>query len=160
VNASALTSGQSTPIQNVQGFTYDTYGANSIYNGLQVRLQNRVGRGLMLNAIYTYGKSLDNASTIGGGGQVIAQSINDLHAERGLSSFDMRHQFRFNYSYEFPLGERHRFCATRPAGSGIRKLAHERQHRHAFGYAIHGTRVQFAVPDSSWHLFRAGRSDW
>src|SRR6185436_14163315 len=78
--------------------------------GLQVRLQNRVGRGLTLNAIYTYGKSLDNASTIGGGGQVIAQDINDLAAERGLSSFDMRHQFRFNYTYEFPLGDRHRFA--------------------------------------------------
>jgi len=61
------------PSQTPQGFTYDTSGANSIYNALQVRVQKRMTHGLMINGTYTYGKSIDNASTIGGGQQVIVQ---------------------------------------------------------------------------------------
>jgi hypothetical protein len=94
-----------------QGFTYDTAGASSIYNGLAVRLQKRFTRGLMVNATYTYAKSIDDASSIGGGGQVIVQDNNDLAAERGLSSFDMRHQFRAYYTYELPFGDRKRWGA-------------------------------------------------
>jgi len=97
-------------VQNALGFTYDSSGASSIYHGLQVRMQRRFTKGLMINATYTYSKSLDDASSIGGGGQVVVQDINNLSAERGLSSFDMRHQFRANYMYELPFGERKRWA--------------------------------------------------
>jgi hypothetical protein len=60
----------------------------------------------MINGTYTYGKSIDNASTIGGGQQVIVQDINNFEAERGLSSFDLRNMFRLNYSYALPFGDR------------------------------------------------------
>jgi len=97
-------------VQNALGFTYDTSGASSSYNGLQVRVQRRFTKGLMINGTYTYSKSLDDASSIGGGGQVVVQDINNLSAERGLSSFDMRHQFRANYMYELPFGDRKRWA--------------------------------------------------
>jgi hypothetical protein len=102
--------GQTGAVKNALGFTYDTYGADSDYNGLQVRVQRRFTKGLMVNGIYTYSKSLDDASSIGGGTQVIVQDNNDLAAERGLSSFDMRHQFRANYTYELPFGNRTRWA--------------------------------------------------
>jgi hypothetical protein len=105
-NLNAETAGQSTSVANAQGFTYDTDGANSIYNALQVRVQKRMTHGLMINGTYTYGKSIDNASTIGGGQQVIVQDINDFEAERGLSSFDVRNMLRLNYSYALPFGDR------------------------------------------------------
>jgi hypothetical protein len=105
-NLNAETAGQTTTVANAQGFTYDTDGANSIYNALQVRVQKRMTHGLMINGTYTYGKSIDNASTIGGGQQVIVQDINDFEAERGLSSFDVRNLFRLNYSYALPFGDR------------------------------------------------------
>jgi len=38
------------------------------------------------------------------------QDPNNLSAERGLSSFDMRHQFRVNYMYELPFGDRKRWA--------------------------------------------------
>jgi len=105
-NLNLGTAGQSTSIANAQGFTYDTDGANSIYNALQVRVQKRMTHGLMINGTYTYGKSIDNASTIGGGQKVIVQDINNFEAERGLSSFDVRNLFRLNYSYALPFGDR------------------------------------------------------
>jgi hypothetical protein len=98
------------PVTGAGDFIYDTSGANSIYNALQVRLQHRQSKGLGYNLIYTYGKSIDDASSIGGGSTIVVQNPLDLAAERGLSSFDIRHQIRSNYYYELPFGDRHRFA--------------------------------------------------
>ncbi|HVA95566.1 MAG TPA: TonB-dependent receptor [Candidatus Dormibacteraeota bacterium] len=95
---------------NSTGFTYDTSGAYSNFNALQVRLQKRMSHGLMFMARYTYSKSLDNASTIGGGGQTVIQNNADPGGDYGLSSFDMRHQFLGMFFYQLPFGERQRFA--------------------------------------------------
>jgi len=97
-------------IPNATSFLFDQSGANSIYNALQVRLIHRFAQGLMFQAIYTYGKSLDNASTIGGTTPVVVQQDFNFAAEHGLSSFDIRHQLRLFSVYELPFGERHRFA--------------------------------------------------
>ncbi len=102
--------GPSTSSPNVAGFTYDTTGAFSNLNALQVRLQKRMTRGLMFMARYTYSKSLDNASTIGGGGQTVIQNNADPRGDYGLSSFDMTHQFLGQFSYQLPFGDRQRFA--------------------------------------------------
>ena len=99
-----------SPIGNAGNFIYDTSGANSIYNSLQVRLQKRLSHGIMINGTYTFAKSIDDASSIGGGTPIVVQDSNNLAAEYGLSSFDIRHQARINYLYELPLGQGHRFA--------------------------------------------------
>src|SRR4029077_19112065 len=45
---------------NAAGFTYDTTGAFSNFNALQVSLRKRMSRGVMFMARYTYSKSLDD----------------------------------------------------------------------------------------------------
>ncbi len=104
-------------VANAGEFIYDTSGANSIYNALQVRLQQRTTHGIGGNVIYTYGKSEDDASSIGGGAPVVVQNPGDLHAEWGLSSFDVRQQLRATYFYEVPLGDRHRFAQKGVSGA-------------------------------------------
>ena len=94
-------------IPDANSFYYDQSGANSIYNALQVRLVHRFTRGVSFQAFYTFAKSLDNASTIGGTAPVVVQQDGNFAAERGLSSFDVRHQFRFFSVYELPFGEHH-----------------------------------------------------
>lgn len=96
-------------IPNAQQFTYETSGADSIYNALQVSLRRMFHGGLSLWAEYMYSKSIDDASSIGGTSGVVAQDYLDLGAERGLSSFDMRHRFSLNYQVQFPFGDRRRF---------------------------------------------------
>jgi hypothetical protein len=95
---------------NASGFTYDTTGAFSDFNALQVRLQRRMTRGLMFMVRYTYSKSLDDASTIGGGGQTVIQNNADPSGDYGLSSFNMTHQFLGMFSYQLPFGDRQRFA--------------------------------------------------
>lgn len=92
------------------GFTYDTSSAISIYHGVQVRLQKRMSRGLGFTARYTYSKSLDDASTIGGGAQTVIQNNADPRGDYGLSSFNMTHEFLGQVTYQLPLGDRQRFA--------------------------------------------------
>ncbi len=91
-------------------FYYDQSGANSIYNALQVRVVHRYTHGVSFQGAYTFSKSIDNASSIGGAGGIVVQQDGNYAAERGLSSFDMRHQFRFSSTYELPFGERNRWA--------------------------------------------------
>ena len=95
---------------NAAGFTYDTTGAFSNFHALQVRLQKRMSHGLMFMGRYTYSKSLDDASTIGGGGATVIQNNADPRGDYGLSSFNMTHQFLGQFVYQLPFGDRQRFA--------------------------------------------------
>jgi trimeric autotransporter adhesin len=101
---SPLTADQRLKIGNATGFTYETSQGNSIFHAGQLRVTRRFARGLSANALYTFSKSIDNASTFGGGGGVIAQDPNNLSAERGLSTFDTRHRLNAGYTLSSPVG--------------------------------------------------------
>lgn len=102
---------QANSTQNATGFTYDTTGAFSNFNALQIRLQKRMSHGLMFMARYTYSKSLDDASTIGGSSQTVIQNNADPRGDYGLSTFNMTNQFYGLFSYQLPFGDRQRFAA-------------------------------------------------
>ena len=91
-------------------YTYDSSGASSIYNALQIRLQKRMRNGFTFTTIYTYSKSIDDSSSIGGSGQAVIQDFPNFNVERGLSSFDRRNVITGNSTYELPFGERKRFA--------------------------------------------------
>jgi trimeric autotransporter adhesin len=101
---------QDRMIPYATGFTFDQSGANSIYNALQARLVHRFTHGVSAQVQYTYSKSLDNASSIGGAGGVVVQQDGNYAAERGLSSFDMRNQLRITSTYELPFGQQKKFA--------------------------------------------------
>jgi hypothetical protein len=100
--SSPLTSQQNLTIANAEQFIYDSSWGNSIYHAGQVRLMRRFARNMSFNIIYTYSKSIDDSSTFGGVGSVVAQNAFDLSAERGLSSFDRRHVLNLNYVLSTP----------------------------------------------------------
>lgn len=105
------------PIANALGFTYFSPEANSIFHAGQLRLTKRMTRGIQFNALYTYSKSIDNASSIGGVGSIVVQNKNDLTAERGLSNFDLRHNLTFNGMFTSPFGPRGQFLKRPSWGS-------------------------------------------
>jgi hypothetical protein len=109
LGTSPLNTQNELQIPGANSFYFDQSGANSIYNGLQVRLVHRFTKGVSLQAFYTFAKSLDNASTIGGTTPIVVQQDLNFAAERGLSSFDVRHQVRIASLYELPFGEHHRY---------------------------------------------------
>ncbi len=92
-------------IANATGFVYDTWNGNSIYHAGTVRFTRRFSKGISTNLLYTYSKSIDDASSIGGGGTVYAQNANDLSAERGLSAFNRTHVLTGSFILTSPVGE-------------------------------------------------------
>jgi hypothetical protein len=88
------------------GYTYQTSNGNSIYHAAQFQLNRRFRSGFMANTSYQFSKSIDNAGTggRGQGGTPVAQNWLDLAAERGLSTFDGRHNLNINFQYSSGMG--------------------------------------------------------
>ncbi len=86
---------------------------NSNYHSLQVRLQQRLTRGLALLSSYTYAKSIDDASNFftSAGDPNFPQDSQNPRLERGRSNFDVRHRLSTSFSYELPFGRGRRFLA-------------------------------------------------
>jgi hypothetical protein len=89
----------------VSPYLYEFSGGSSIMNAGIVRVRKRMRKGLSFGGTYTFSKSIDDASSIGGGGTVVAQNFYDIAAERGLSSFNQTHRFTADYYYELPVGK-------------------------------------------------------
>jgi hypothetical protein len=104
-----ITTGTQTALQNALAFTYETSGAASIYQGLQVGLRRQFHGGFSMSGQYVFSKSIDDAASVGGAGRTVAQNYLDLQAERGLSSFDVRNKLLINHTYQLPLGEQRRW---------------------------------------------------
>jgi hypothetical protein len=92
-------------LQAAQPFLYESSNGSSILQSGSIRVRKRMRHGLQLGGTYTYSKSIDDASSIGGTAVVVAQNDLDLAAERGLSSFDQRHRFTADYYYQLPFGK-------------------------------------------------------
>lgn len=91
-------------LADVQAFLYEDSLGSSILHSGSVRLRRRMKNGISVGGTYVYSKSIDNASSIGGGSTVVAQDDLNLAAERGLSSFDQRHRLTGDFLIELPFG--------------------------------------------------------
>jgi hypothetical protein len=80
-----------------QSNAWEATAANSNYNSLQVQLERKVGALRLLGA-YTWSKSIDNSSGF-------FDRINPFSPDlsRGLSTFDIMHNFVVSYSYDLPF---------------------------------------------------------
>jgi trimeric autotransporter adhesin len=106
-------------LPNVQAFLWESAEGSSVMHSGSVRVRKRMSNGMSVGGTYVYAKSIDNASSIGGGATVVAQNDLDLAAERGLSSFDVRHRLTMDYMYEFPFGTGKRWLAKPSAARGL-----------------------------------------
>ena len=82
----------------IGGFGTETLLTNrshSSYHGLQTSITGNLGHaGPSIQASYTWSKSLDDVSSIiGGSGLASPQNPFDTRAEKGLSTFDVKHAF-------------------------------------------------------------------
>jgi hypothetical protein len=73
-------------------------------NAATFQLRRRLAAGYSGGMSYTIARAMDNASSLGAGGPVVAQNDRDLDAEWVRSSFDRRHQISGNVYVELPWG--------------------------------------------------------
>ena len=79
---------------------YGQARGSSFYNGGNVSVRKRYSGGLDMQAAYTFGKAIDDASSFGLGLGIV--DANNLKLNRGLSDFDIRQKFSLSLIYETP----------------------------------------------------------
>src|SRR5258706_6479968 len=80
-------------ITGIQPFIYESSAANSVFHSGSIRLRKGMAHGVAVSATYAYSKSIDDASSIGGRGTVVAQNPVGLFAGPGVFSVGQRLQF-------------------------------------------------------------------
>jgi hypothetical protein len=110
----------SSPLTNPTAlvFDYDQAIAFSKFSAGTVRVNKRLSKGIAVGANYQYSHSIDNAGSVNGTSQRVAQDWQNLDAEEGNSSFDQRHKVSGTYLYELPFGK-DKFWVTSGAGAHI-----------------------------------------
>ncbi len=95
-----------TALESTSGvyYNYENSVAFSNFNAAVVRARKRLQNGVALGVTYTYSHSIDNAGSIGGTSTVVAQNWQNLVAEEGNSSFDVRQKASGDYLFELPFG--------------------------------------------------------
>jgi hypothetical protein len=88
---------------------YRNNGASANYNALDVKVERRFSKGLMLRGSYTFSRALDDASevyTLSGYGSSLPQNglslSQALHQDYGLSSYNANQRFVVAAVYELP----------------------------------------------------------
>lgn len=101
------------PNPQFDDITFEESSANSNYNSLQVRFQQRLDFGLSVLSSYTWSKSIDNASSFfsSAGDPNFPQDSFNTAGERGRSNFDVRHRLSVSYGYDLPFGKGRAFLA-------------------------------------------------
>ncbi len=82
------------------------FNADSFYQGLQFAVRKMLSRGFQAQASYTWGKSIDTASVTLSSNE-FNNTVNnpvpfDTRVNRGLSDFDVRHNFVLNFVWDIP----------------------------------------------------------
>lgn len=124
------------------GSSFTTNGIDTSYHALQIELRRRLSRGLLVQANYTFSKSLTNA--FASSQTVFSQPLTLRESENErLESFrapqDITHAFKASWIYELPFGNGQSFF-----GNANRLL-----NALIGGFEFHGTaRVQSGRPFS------------
>jgi hypothetical protein len=105
---------QNPDVNNVFTFTPDV---NANFNALNTQLQRRFRNGLGLNVMYTYSRSMDQASFEGPGFATNQTYPIDLSKEYGPSDYDMTHNVRVVGLWDLPIfRNRHDWLGTIAGG--------------------------------------------
>jgi len=95
------------------GFTGNMSGGsnhfNSEYNALQLKLNKRFSNGLQLIGNYTWGKCMDDQSSLAEGK---FQDFMNARADWSRCSYDITQAFKLGYVYDLPFGRGRRFGGT------------------------------------------------
>jgi outer membrane receptor protein involved in Fe transport len=81
-----------------------TNNGDSIYHGLQSKVEHNFRKGLLFRGAYTFSRSIDNGSEvfITTGGSTRAQNQFSFRGDRGPSAFDRKHRLALTWVYDIP----------------------------------------------------------
>jgi len=108
---------QFLPFQDFSsGASYAATEGDSVYHGLQTKIEKQFASGLNFLATYTWAKTLTDAGDLLNGGSLAgfrAPSVPGfgIQGDYGLADFDIRNVFHFSGGYEIPVGKGKHFMS-------------------------------------------------
>ncbi len=96
----------------------ETATGRSIYHAMQLSFKRRSSSGLQYDVNYTWAHALDDVQDQGLF-SAQPQDNNNLLAEYGNSSGDVRHTLNFNVIYDLPIGRGHRLFGDAKGFAGV-----------------------------------------
>jgi hypothetical protein len=142
-----------TGLRPVAGFAefrhFDT-SESSHYNGWQSSLRKRLSRNLLLNLYYTYSNNISFLNGDVWTDQDAPQDLDNIAANRGPTSFDIRHRFVSDFMCELP------FARLLNADSRPRKLLLDGWQFAGIFQALSGSPFNAEMPNA----FRNQRIDY
>ena len=96
--------GPRRPIPQLANITAIRWDGYSVFNGLTLRVDQRLAGGLAASASYTLSKAVDDASDPGATAfeANLPQDVRNMAAEEARASFDHRHRFVGSFTYALP----------------------------------------------------------
>jgi hypothetical protein len=86
------------------GSFVETNDGTSYYDALQIELRRRMSHGVSIQGSYVWSKSLADGPTNSSSSVAQPTTLRNLGIDKVPSGFDLRHAFKVNYIYEFPVG--------------------------------------------------------
>lgn len=99
------------PNPNYSNIVLQTNTGFSRYNGLQMSFTRRMSQGLVATANYTFAHALGDVPDQGLFSSD-PQNLDDIRAEYGNSSGDVRHSFNYSVLYNIPVGSGHHLFSS------------------------------------------------
>jgi hypothetical protein len=95
----------------INGLKYD---GESDYHAGHLRVERRLRQGLSIIGHYTFAKSIDLGGANFISGDLVYRDPRNIELDRGLSSFDVRHNMVVSYIWDIPVGSGRRFDVPNP----------------------------------------------
>lgn len=128
------------PLRN--SWTVRDNGGDSIYHALDVKLDRRFSKGLLLRTSYTFSKLIDTGSEVftTTGNSSFPENLSNRALDRGLSAFDRRHRIVVTYVYDIPKFKN-------DSNFGFKALGHVVNGWQIAGTAAYQTGAPYTVSD-------------
>lgn len=98
--------------EGTYGVWYLTNDGDSTYHALQIDLRRRFSKGLLMQANYSFSKSLSDMNEVSAVVFQPRQTLRNPGVDKGLSPFDITHVFKANWIYELPFGPGRRWSSS------------------------------------------------
>jgi hypothetical protein len=102
------------PFPQFGGINGLKYEGTSDYHAGHVRIDRRLKHGVSVIGHYTYAKSIDLGGANFISGDLVYRDPRNIRLDRGLSSFDVRHNLVVSYIWDIPVGSGRRVDLRNP----------------------------------------------
>ncbi len=99
--------------------SYNVNESHATYHALQTKVSRRFNDGLAFTVAYTFAKTIDDISGISAGPTIQVPNYQNLYnrrADKSLSTFDVRHRFIGNVTYDLPFGKGRKYLQEGAVG--------------------------------------------